>query len=152
MLSSSCAIRACSLRSVKFLSRLLTALNLLPSIATMPSVKSFSRRQSSTNSRQTSRMALPWSLRKSAIVLKSGQAPSQPHELDVALRFALQPSARLDSVQVAVDVDLEQDRRVIRRSASGRGLGAFESELVKLQPFNEHVDHPDGIVLGDVVV
>ena len=40
----------------------------------------------------------------------------------------------------------------MRRSAGGRGLGAFEAEPVKLQPFNEHVDDPDPVVLSDVVV
>jgi thiol-disulfide isomerase/thioredoxin len=35
-----------------------------------------------------------------------GQAPRQPHHLDIALRLALQPAAGLDLVQVAVDVDL----------------------------------------------
>jgi hypothetical protein len=34
------------------------------------------------------------------------QAPSQPHQLDVALAFALQPPAGLNPVEVAVDVDL----------------------------------------------
>jgi hypothetical protein len=37
----------------------------------------------------------------------------EPHQLDIALRLALQAAARLDTVQVAVDVELEQDRRVI---------------------------------------
>src|SRR5512135_259204 len=72
MLSSSCFIRACSLCAVKFLSRLLTALNLLPSMATTPSVNNPTWRLSSTNSRQTRRIASPSSFRKSAMVLKSG--------------------------------------------------------------------------------
>src|SRR6187399_1820734 len=37
------------------------------------------------------------------------QTTGQPHQLDVALGFALEPAARLDAVQVAVDVELEQD-------------------------------------------
>lgn len=35
------------------------------------------------------------------------QAPGQPHQLDIALRFAFEPAARLDAVQVAVNVELE---------------------------------------------
>src|SRR5476649_2401007 len=72
MLSSICASRRCILACVKFRSRVLTALNLLPSIATLASLNSSRRRHSITNSRQTLRMASPLSLRKSAIVLKSG--------------------------------------------------------------------------------
>jgi hypothetical protein len=47
----------------------LTALNLLPSIATLASAKRPTMRQSATNRVQTWRMARPLFLRKSAIVL-----------------------------------------------------------------------------------
>jgi hypothetical protein len=57
MLSSDRCIRALSLRSVKFLSQLLTALNLLPSMATIASEKSFRLRHKTMNSRQTLRIA-----------------------------------------------------------------------------------------------
>src|SRR2546430_12857902 len=53
----------------EFLSRLFTALNLLPSIATPASVNRPTVRQSAANRAQTWRMARPLSLRKSAIVL-----------------------------------------------------------------------------------
>src|SRR5208282_2401841 len=72
MLSSICAIRRCILAEVKFLSRLFTALNLLPSMATIASANRFSRRHSTTNWRHTLRIAAPLSLRKLAMVLKSG--------------------------------------------------------------------------------
>jgi len=49
----------------------LTALNLLPSIATMLASSSSRPRQSATNCWQTLRMARPLSRRKSAMVLKS---------------------------------------------------------------------------------
>ena len=54
---------------VKFLSRLFTALNLLPSMATLAVVNRPIARQSATNCAQTLRIAAPLSLRKSAIVL-----------------------------------------------------------------------------------
>jgi hypothetical protein len=60
------AIRRCILARVKFLSRLMTALNLLPLIATPASVKRPIVRHSTTNRLQTWRMARPLSLRKSA--------------------------------------------------------------------------------------
>ena len=95
MLSSSCCIRALSLRSVKFLSRLLTALNLLPSIATIASENSFRSRHMTMNSRHTLRIALPLSLRKSAIVLKSGV--SRPvSQISSTLRWVSRSRRRLD--------------------------------------------------------
>ena len=41
------------------------------------------------------------------------QPPGQPHQLDIALRFAFQPPARLNAVEVAVEVDLQQRRGMI---------------------------------------
>jgi hypothetical protein len=62
-------MRRSILARVKFLSRLFTALNLLPSIATLACVSSPIARHSATKRAQTWRMALPLFLRKSAIVL-----------------------------------------------------------------------------------
>ena len=80
---------------MKFLSRLLTALNLLPSIATIASETDFSWRHSTMNSRQTLRIAVPLSLRKSAIVLKSGVKRPVSH-ISSTLRCASRSSRRLD--------------------------------------------------------
>src|SRR3954469_14165557 len=52
MLSSSCSMRFLSLLSVKFLSRLLTALNLLPSMATIASLLSARRFVSAIRAKQ----------------------------------------------------------------------------------------------------
>lgn len=50
-----------------------------------------SRLLSSTNCRQTRRIAAPLSLRKWAMVLKSGAThPGQPHQFNVTLRLPLQ--------------------------------------------------------------
>src|SRR5216683_4260446 len=88
-----------------------TALNLLPSIATTARVKSLSLRQSSTNCPHTARIAAPLSLRKSAIVLKSGASRPTNH-INSILRCASrsQPPARLETVEVAVEVYLQQRR------------------------------------------
>ena len=72
MLSSICCRRRFIFARVKFLSRLFTALNLLPSIATSDSVNRLSPRHNTTNSRHTPRSALPLFLRNAAIVLWSG--------------------------------------------------------------------------------
>ena len=52
MLSSICPRRRCILTCVKFRSRVLTALNLLPSIATLASLNNSRRRHSTTNARE----------------------------------------------------------------------------------------------------
>src|SRR6266567_2841547 len=87
------------LACVKFRSRVLTALNLLPSIATLASLNSSRRRHSTTNSRQTLRMASPLSLRKSAMVLKSGisRPVSQTNSM---LRWHSRSRRRLDCTRL----------------------------------------------------
>ena len=68
--------------------------------------------------RQTSRMALPLSLRKSAMVLKSGaRRPVSQISSMIALALALEPAARRDAVEIAINVDLEHRRRMIARAA-----------------------------------
>jgi hypothetical protein len=58
-----------------------------------------------------------------------GEPAGEPDQLEVALRLALEASARGQPVEVAVNVDLEQRGGVVRRPASGCRLGAFEAEL-----------------------
>ncbi len=95
MLCSISPIRVCILPLVKLRSRWFTALNLLPSIATVASVKSFQRRHSTMNSRQTFLMATVFSARKSASVLKSGAKRPTSH-ISSRLRRASCSSRRLD--------------------------------------------------------
>ena len=128
MLSSSCCSRALSLCGVKFLSRLLTALNLLPSMATIASSNSPS------SAAQQDELAADLADGFAVVAAEVGdrlevrrQPPGEPDQLDVALRFALQPTARRHAVQVAVDVDLQQRRRVIRRPARLRRLAPARS-------------------------
>src|SRR6516225_1507022 len=129
MLASTCSMRRSIEPREKDLSRELTALNRLPSIATIAWVNRFRFRHSATNCRQAERIAAPLSLRKSALVLKGHKPARQPHHLDVARRFALQTAARLDLVDVAVDVDLQHRGGVI-----GRTTRRFRHHALKPQP------------------
>src|ERR1700681_2474792 len=109
MLSSICARRRCILAWVKFRSRVLTVLNLLPSIATLASLNSSRRRDSTTNSQQTLRIAATLSLRKIGYRLISRhQAAGEPNQLNVALAFSLQAPARLQPVELSVTVNFHQ--------------------------------------------
>src|SRR5207247_8788006 len=76
----------------------------------------------------------------------------QPHQLDIALRFALQAAAGLDTVEVAVDVDLEQNRRVVGRPPCRRRLRAFKAQGLQIELVDERVDDAHWVVFTDVVV
>src|SRR5258705_4031898 len=152
MLSSICARRRCILAWVKFRSRVLTALNLLPSIATLASLNSSRRRHSTTNSRQTFRMASPLSFRKSAIVLKSGiRRPVSQNQLDIALALPLQAPARLHPIEVSVDVNLQQRPRMIGRPPCRLRLNAAKAQLGQIKLIDKDIDCPNRIILGQIV-
>jgi hypothetical protein len=59
--------------------------------------------------------------------------------------FALQAPARLNAVQIAVNVELEHHGRVISRAAGLGRLHAFETEPGKIKFVNEDIDDPDRV-------
>src|ERR1700719_3189582 len=66
--------------------------------------------------------------------------------------LTLQPAARRDLVDVAVNVDLQQRARMI-----GWTSGRFRNHTVKaqrpeIQLIDKHVDHPHRVVLSNVVI
>src|SRR4029453_6956542 len=110
-------IRRCSLALVKLRSRLLTALNLLPSMATSASENRPSCWHSTTNWRQTARIAFPLSLRKLARVLNQdlGQASALLHALGGA-------SLSETGCHMIFQMGTTQDIRASRASATGMFL------------------------------
>jgi hypothetical protein len=76
----------------------------------------------------------------------------EPHQLDVALRLALQAAALLDTVQVAVDVELQQDRGVVRGPTGGCRIDAFEAQCKEIQLLDEGIDDSHRVVFADIVV
>jgi hypothetical protein len=80
------------------------------------------------------------------------EAAQEPHELDVASRFPLEPPARLHAVEIAVDVELQEHRGVIVGPAGRRRLDSFELELGKIERTDEGVDHAHRIVFADKVI
>ena len=78
------------------------------------------------------------------------QAAGQPHQLDVALGLALQPPARLDAVEIAVEIDLQQRRGMI----GGRPVASGTTPSNPSAPNRVRRrtrDDTNRIVLGDVV-
>ena len=79
------------------------------------------------------------------------QTPRQPHHLDVAPSLTLKPAARLDPIEIAVNVELQHDRRMIRRSTGHLGLDAVEPKLGKIEFVHKDLNYPNRIVLADPV-
>jgi hypothetical protein len=81
-----------------------------------------------------------------------GEPPGQPHQFEIALAFALQASAGLDTVEVAVDVDLQQHRGVIGRPPGYSWDHPVELQGRQVELFDEGLNHPDWVLFGDEVI
>jgi hypothetical protein len=148
-----------SLALEKLRARPLTALNFEPSMATRSPLKRSSLRQKCENSRQTCRIALRLSRRKSAMVLPKvlarevrGQASEQPHDFHVAVGLSFQLAAGADADEVGVDVELEQIGGVIWRATRLFRHGVLEPEGLEVQRLNESVYESNGIIFGDIFI
>src|SRR6266508_3899751 len=79
------------------------------------------------------------------------KATRQPHHLDVASSLALEPPAGLNPIEVAVDIELQQDRWMVRGPASYFGSNPVKSQLRQIKLINKDIDHLDRIILVDPV-
>jgi hypothetical protein len=68
-----------------------------------------------------------------------------PHHLNVAPGLVLQAARSTASIELAVDVKLQQDRRMIRRSASCLGIDPAKPKLGQIEFVNKGTDHANRI-------
>src|ERR1700686_904778 len=80
------------------------------------------------------------------------QAARQPDEFDVALAFPLKTAARLDAIEIAIDVKLQQRRGMVARPACGVRLNSVEAEIAQLKLVDKNIDSPNRVVVADIVV
>jgi hypothetical protein len=79
------------------------------------------------------------------------QPPGQPHQFDIPLRFPFEPPARLNAVEVAVEIDLQQRRGMVRRPACHRRRHPRKTRGGKVQFIDEDLDHPNRVLLVDII-
>src|ERR1700676_2897942 len=103
------------------------------------------------NCRHTPRIAGPLSLRKLAIVLKSGINRPVNHISSTLRCLTFQAAARLDAVEVAVEIDLQQGRWMIAWPACCLRGHPLKTQLGQIELSNENIDHPNRIIIGYVV-
>ncbi len=80
------------------------------------------------------------------------QPPRQPHQLDIATRLRLQPAARVNAVEIPVDVDLQENRRMVARPSGCCRHCALEAEIHQIKGVDESVDHANRIILADKIL
>src|SRR6185312_865349 len=80
------------------------------------------------------------------------QATGQPDQLDVALALPLHAPTRLHPIEVSIDVDLLQRRRMVSRPSCRLGLDAAKAKPRQIKLVDKDIDRPDRIVLAQIVV
>ena len=92
-------------------------------------------------------------MRKSAIVLWSGtRRPKSQRSSRLRPGFPLEPTARLHSVEIAVDVELQKHRRVEAGPARSGGLDAVKSKLAEIERIDEGVNRANRVLLVDPIL
>src|ERR1700675_1789052 len=66
--------------------------------------------------------------------------------------FTLQPAARRDLVDVAVNVDLQQRARMIGWTSGRFWNHTVKAQRPEIQLIDKHVDHPHRVVLSNEVI
>src|SRR5437773_3415934 len=79
------------------------------------------------------------------------QAAGQPNQFDVALAFPFQAPARLHPIEVSVDVNLQQRRRMIGRPSCRLRLNTAKTQPGQIKLIDKNIDRPDRIILGQIV-
>ena len=80
------------------------------------------------------------------------QPLGQPHQLHVAPGFSLDTATRLNTVEVGVDIELQQHRGVIGGPARLPRLNTAKAQLGKVKLINKYINDPDRVVFRNVVI
>jgi hypothetical protein len=80
------------------------------------------------------------------------KASRQPHDFHIASGLALKPSARLDPVQIAVNIELQEDRGMIRGSPSRFRIDPAEIQRAEVKLVDKHVNHTNRVILVNPII
>jgi len=72
------------------------------------------------------------------------QPTGEPHHLNVAASLTLKPAARLNPIEITVNVELQQHRRMVRRPAGGLGINPAKPKLGQ-------INHANRIILANPI-
>ena len=80
------------------------------------------------------------------------KSPQQPQKLQIAPGLALEPTARLHAIEIAVDIELQENRGVEGGPPSCCRLDTVEPEVGEIERIDEGVDGANRIVLVDPII
>ena len=80
------------------------------------------------------------------------QAAGQPHHFHIAPGLPFKAPARLNPVEVAVNIELQQYRRMIARPAGRLGRNPAKAQAAEIKLLNKDIDHPHRIVFANPII
>ena len=80
------------------------------------------------------------------------ETAQEPEKLQIASGFALEPPARLHPVEIAVDVELQENRGVEAWPPRGGGLDAAKPESAEVERIDEGVDRANRVTLINPII
>ena len=82
-----------------------------------------------------------------------GRKPlDEPDHFQIAPGLALQTTARLDAVQITVDVELQESGGMIRGPTSCRRIDTIKAQLAKIERIDERIHRANRIAIVDKVI
>jgi len=82
-----------------------------------------------------------------------GRKPlDEPDHFQIAPGLALQTTARLDAIQITVDVELQEGGGMIRGPTSCRRIDTIKAQLAKIERIDERIDRANRIALVDKII
>jgi hypothetical protein len=79
------------------------------------------------------------------------QPTGELHDLNIATGLTFKPAARLNPIEITINVELQKHRGMVRRPAGDLGLNPAEHQLRQIEPLDEDLDHPNRITLIDPI-
>jgi hypothetical protein len=79
------------------------------------------------------------------------QPTGEPHHLNIAPALALKPAARLNPIEITIDVELEHHRRMVRRPADGLGINPAKPKPGQIEPPDKDINHANRIILANLI-
>ena len=80
------------------------------------------------------------------------QTPGQPHNLNITQGFPFKAPARLNTIEVTVDIELQQNPGLIARPARCLRLDPVKAKITEIKFIDKNINNPNRVVFADIIL